>query len=148
MIIGLAAIILPLVPAIPFIWLGIFLYSMVSGFEKITVDFLILVTLLGLATVILDYIASSYGVKRFRASVFGITGALIGGVFGFALGPLWGLVIGPLIGSIVGEAIIGRDLMFSYETKRYVVIGLMGGTFLKITVGVAMIGLFFWQLVR
>ena len=148
MITGLGAIILPLVPAIPFIWLGIFLYALVSDFQKITVDFVILVSLLGLATVILDYIASSYGVKRFRASVFALTGAIIGGIFGFIFGPLWGLVIGPLVGAVIGEALIGRDMLFSYETKNYIVIGMIGGTFIKVLVGVAMVGLFFWQLVR
>ncbi|MFC1663168.1 DUF456 domain-containing protein [Patescibacteria group bacterium] len=148
MLTGLAAIVLPLVPAIPFIWLGIIIYAAMSGFEKITVDFVMLVSFLGLATIILDYIIASYGVKRYRVSLFGLTGALIGGLLGFVFGPLWGLVIGPVIGAIVGEAIVGRDILYSYETKKYVIIGLVGGTFLKVIVGVSMVGLFFWQLVR
>jgi len=148
MLTGLAAIILPLVPPIPFIWLGIFLFATVSGFEKISVDFFLLVSMLGLATIILDYIATSYGVKKFRASVFGLTGALIGGLFGFVFGPLYGLVVGPILGAIVGEAIVGRDILFSYETDRYIIIGLVGGTFIKVIVGVSMVGLFLWQLTR
>lgn len=148
MFIGLAAIIFPLVPSIPFIWLGIFLYGLVSDFEKVSIDFVLLVTMLGMATIILDYIAASYGVKKFRASAFGLTGALVGGLLGFAFGPLGGFVIGPLLGAIVGETLVGRDILFRYETKRYVVIGLIGGTLIKVVVGVAMVGLFFWQLVR
>ncbi|MFH0952208.1 MAG: DUF456 domain-containing protein [Patescibacteria group bacterium] len=148
MLTGLAAIILPLVPAIPFIWLGVFLYALVSGFEKISIDFIFFVSFIGLITIILDYVVSSYGVKKFRASVFGLTGALIGGLFGFVFGPLYGLVVGPLIGAIIGETIVGRDILFSYQTKKYTIIGLMGGTVVKVIAGVAIVGLFFWQLVR
>lgn len=148
MLVGLAAIILPLLPSIPFIWLGIFLYALVSDFEKISIDFVLLVTLMGMVVIVIDYVASSYGVKKFRASVFGLTGALIGGLLGFAFGPLGGLVVGPLVGAVVGEAIVGRDTLFAYETKKFIVIGMVGGTFIKVVVGVAMVGLFLWQLVR
>lgn len=148
MLTGLGAIILPLIPAIPLIWLAIFLYALVSGFEKISVDFVLLVTLMGTIVVIIDYVASSFAVKKFRASVFGLTGALLGGMFGFTFGAFGGLVVGPLLGAIVGETIVGRDMLFSYQTKKYYVIGMIGGTLIKVVVGVAMVGLFFWQLVR
>lgn len=148
MAVGLGAIVLPLLPSIPLIWLSIFLYALVSDFQKISVDFILLSTLMTIAVVVIDYIASSYGIKRFRASVFGLVGALIGGLVGFAFGAFVGLVVGPLLGAVMGETLLGRDILFSYQTKKYIVIGMVGGTFIKVVVGVAMVGLFIWQLVR
>jgi hypothetical protein len=42
---------------------------------------------------------------------------------------------------------IGRDTPYALETKSYIIIGYVGGTIIKFTVAVAMIGLFLWRVI-
>lgn len=146
-LVGFVGIMLPIIPSIPLIWFGIFLYGLATDFTEIDPSLLILVSILGLVVILLDYVTLIWGGRRFRASVWGVLGAVVGGLAGSCLGLLYGLVVGPLFGAIVSQLIVGRDEVFALETKRFTVIGYVGGTIIKFTVGVAMVGLFVWKLV-
>ncbi len=144
---GFVAILLPIMPSIPLIWFGIFLYGLATNFKEIDQSLLILISILGLVVIMLDYVTLIWGGRNFRASLWGILGAVVGGLAGSFLGWLYGLVIGPLFGAILSQLIVGRDQVFALETKNFTVIGYVGGTIIKFTVGVAMVGLFLWKLV-
>jgi len=147
MIAGLGSIFFPIIPSIPMIWLGIFLYAIATGFEKIDSNFLLLISILTLAIIFLDYIVLTLGVRKFNFSVWGIVGAIVGGVIGSFFNLFFALVIGPVLGAVVGQILTGQDLTYIFQMKKYTVIGFIGGTVVKISVGVAMIGLFIWKLV-
>ncbi len=145
---GLVSIVFPFLPAIPVIWLGIFLYGVGTSFAVVDASFMLLISLLAFATVFLDYTTSVWGMREYRGSFLGIVGAVVGGLLGSLFGLLGGLVIGPVTGAIVFEMLRGRDNVFSIETDRYTIIGFIGGTIMKFSIGVAMIGLFVWRLVQ
>ena len=146
-IVGFIGILFPIVPSIPFIWFGIVLYGVATNFAEIDASFLLLISVLGMTVVLLDFITHLWGRKEFRASFWAVGGAIVGGLAGSFWGPLFGLVVGPLAGAILSQLLIGRDLPFTFETKRYIIIGYIGGTVIKFTVGVAMVGLFLWRIV-
>ncbi len=144
-VVGFGGILVPLIPSIPFIWFGIVLYGIATDFSVVNASFLLLISILGLTVVLLDFIAHLWGGKEFRASFWSVIGAVLGGIAGSFFGYLFGFVVGPLVGAIVSQLLIGRDTAFALETKRYVIIGYVGGTIIKFTVAVAMIGLFLWR---
>jgi len=144
-LVGLVGVVFPIVPSIPLIWFGIVLFGVATNFAIIDSSFLLMISILGLVVVMLDFVGYLWGGKQFRASMWSVVGAVVAGLIGSFFGPLYGLVVGPLLGAIVSQLIIGRDLVFSVETHHYIIIGYMGGTIIKFTVGIAMIGLFLWQ---
>lgn len=143
---GLFSIIFPLLPSVPLVWLGIFLYAVTTHFEKIDEKLLIIITVMLLAVVLLDYVTEVWGIKGLKFSFWAIVGAVIGGLIGSVFSIFWGLIIGPLVGALVGEVISGQDLAFAIKTKKYTIICYVAGTIIKVSVAVAMIGLFIWKL--
>lgn len=146
MLVGLISIVFPFLPSIPVIWLGIFLYGVGTNFEVITPNFMLLISLLAFATIFLDYTTTVWGLKKYRGSLWGIIGAVVGGFVGSLWGILGALVIGPVFGSVVFEMLRGRDNVFGLETERFTIVGFVGGTLVKFSVGIAMIGLFLWKI--
>lgn len=146
-IIGLISIVFPFLPSIPVIWLGIFLYGVGTNFQVVNANFMLIISLLAFTTIFLDYTTSVWGLKKYRGSLWGVLGAILGGLFGSLFGILGGLVIGPVFGSIVFEMLRGRDNVYGVETERFTVIGFIGGTIVKFSVGIAMIGLFLWKII-
>lgn len=145
---GLIGIILPFIPSIPLIWLGVFLYGVTTDFVRVDSDFLLIVSSLALATIFLDYITSLWGQKQFRVSVWTVFGAVLGGLVGSLFSFFYALVAGPVIGAVVTEIVRGRDSAFSFETGRYRIIGFVGGTIVKLSVGLAIIGLFLYEVLK
>jgi hypothetical protein len=145
MIVGLVSIVFPFLPSIPVIWLGIFLYGVGTNFAVVNPSFMLLISLLAFATIFLDYTTTVWGLKKYHGSLWGILGAVVGGFVGSLWGILGALVIGPVLGSVVFEMLRGRDNVFGIETERFTIVGFIGGTLVKFSVGIAMIGLFLWK---
>ena len=148
MMFGLLGIIFPFFPSVILIWTGFFLYAGITQFQIITFDYLFLATLLTFVAVFLDYVAAYWGTKKYNATVWGIGGAIIGGAIGSIFHWFPAVLMGAFVGAIVGEVFSGRDEIFKIEFKTYTIIGFVGGTIVKITVGVTMIGLFVYQVVQ
>lgn len=146
MLLGLFGIIFPFFPGIIMIWTGFFLYAGITQFKIITFDYLFIATLLTFIAVFLDYVSGYWGTAKFNASAWGLGGAIVGGVLGSVFGWLPALLIGPFLGAVVGEVFSGRDEIFKIELKTYTIIGFVGGTLVKMTAGVAMIGLFVYKI--
>lgn len=146
-LIGLISIVFPFLPSIPVIWLGVFLYGVGTDFRVVDANFMLLISLLAFATIFLDYSTSVWGLKKYHGSFWGILGAVLGGFVGSLFGILGALVVGPILGSIIFEMVRGRDNVFGIETERFTIIGFIGGTIVKFTVGIAMIGLYLWKVV-
>ena len=82
MCIGCLGSVLPAVPSTPLVVIaaiGHKLYFGKSGAGWIVLTLLILITALAL---VMDYLASIYGAKRFGATKKGMAGAIIGGIVG------------------------------------------------------------------
>ncbi len=148
MLVGFVSILFPYLPSVLVIWLGAFLYGVGTNFEVVDAPLMLVISALAFGTVLLDYFSNAWGHRKFRGSVWGVLGALLGGFVGSVFGPFGGFVVGPIFGAIVFEMIRGRDNIFGIETDHFTIVGFIGGTLVKFAVGVAMIGLFFWRLVQ
>lgn len=143
---GLLAIVLPFAPSVPTIWFGIFIYGISHDYATVNEQFMILVSIIAVATIILDYTLSRSGVQRLKAGPWGVLGAVVGGIAGSFFGPFGTYIIGPILGAIVFELFRGRDRVFSYQSGKYTIVAFMGGTIVKLIASVLMIGLFILRL--
>ena len=145
MLVGLAGVILPMLPGVPIIWLGAFLYGLFTGFEEINWNILGVFAILTGFTIILDYVANLYGAKRMGATRWGILGAILGMLVGLLTAGLIGLLIGSFLGAVLGEILSGKTQSQALRAGIGTFLGFLGGTLIKFIVGSIMIGIFLWK---
>lgn len=143
---GIASIVFPVAPSIPTIWFGIFLYAISHNFGSVSQGFMLFISIIAIATVVLDYTLSRSGVKKLRAGPWGIFGAVLGGLVGSLFGAIGGYLVGPLVGALVIELLLGRDQVYSYQSGNYTIVAFMGGTIIKLLAAIGMVGLFILRL--
>lgn len=140
-IVGLAGTVLPALPGVPLIFIGVLVAAWAEDFQRIsglTIGVLAVLTVIG---VVVDYVAAALSATRAGASRAGIIGAAIGTVAGIVTG-LWGLLFMPLVGAAVGEFIAHRDALRAGKVGVATWIGLLVGTVVKLAVAFTMIGVF------
>ena len=141
LLIGLAGIVLPVLPGTVLIFAGILLAAWIDDFARISTWTVWLAAALTLASLIADYLAAALGAKRVGASRKAVFGAVAGTVLGIFTG-LWGLLFMPLAGAAIGEFLALRDLQRAGRVGIATWVGLLLGTAVKIALAFAMIGLF------
>jgi len=145
---GFIGIVIPGLPAAPLILLGSIVYGFGFGFERIGLTIYIILTILASISLIIDYLGSVFGAKKFGASIFGIIGAILGLIVGFLIGNIWGLIIGPFVGAFLGELIRKKRPKESLKAGLGATLGFMGGFFLRFPICLAMIVLIIWGIIK
>ena len=140
---GLIGTILPLLPGPILIYAGMLLYGFMTGFATLDAYFFLLQGLVLAVIFSIDYLASAVGTRRFGGSKQAAWGAIIGTILGVVLlGPL-GIVLGPFIGAVGAELVRGISVNESLRIGFGTLIGILGGTVLKLGIEVMMIIYFF-----
>ena len=138
---GVLGTILPAIPGVTLVFLGMLLAAWIDHFARLPVW---LVVIFGVLTAIawaVDYFAAAAGAKRAGASKLAVIGAIIGTIAGIFTGFV-GLVFMPLVGAAVGEYIAQRDLRRAGSVGVATWLGLLIGTAVKVAIVFAMIGAF------
>ncbi len=115
MLVGLLGAVLPGLPGVPLIFLSALVYAYLTSFEFIGAGALILLGALALLAFVSDFLATTYGVRRFGASNWGTVGGALGGIAGTLIGALF-LGIGAVFGLLLGT--IGGVFLGEYLRKR------------------------------
>lgn len=131
MIIGLVGTILPLVPGMGLIFVGVLVYGFVNGWAAYSWWYVGLVGLLGTICMGLDYLGSAVGAKKFGASKAGFLGAIIGGIIGMLVFSIIGLILGSLLGVILAELYQKKTIEQSLTAATGVLIGSVVGAALQ-----------------
>lgn len=147
--VGLAGVVLPALPGLPLVFLGMLLAAWAGGFAKIGVGTLVALGVLTLVSMAVDFWAGAMGAKRVGASRLALGGAVLGAVAGLFFGPI-GLFAGPFVGALAGELLHGRRLDPQGIAQAGKVglgtwLGVVFGIALKLMLALAMLGLFAWS---
>lgn len=140
-LLGLAGMVLPLLPGTPLLFGGLWLAAWLDGYSKVSMTVVVVLGVMALLAWVIDYVAAALGVKRAGASGMAMAGAGIGALVGL-LGGLPGLILGPIAGAMVGEWIARKD--HAQATRAGLAAGLsfIAAMAVKIGIAVAMIGTF------
>lgn len=141
LILGVAGLIVPVIPGPPLMWVGMLLAARAEQFAHVGQKTLALLFVLMLIAVALDFIAGALGARRFGASGWAVFGAAVGAIIGMFFFPI-GLIAGPFIGAVAGEVIAGRNLDAAGRAGIGATIGLLVGTVAKVAIGIVMIAVF------
>ena len=144
MLVGLAGVILPVLPGIPVIFAGILLYAVVTGFTVITFKLILIFAALAACGLLVDYFSQYFSVKQMGGGRAGAVGAVIGLIIGIFLGWIWIIVL-PFVFAVVFELIAGRKETRALKAGTGAFLGLLFGGLLRFIIGCVMIGLFVYK---
>jgi uncharacterized protein len=138
---GLAGAILPTVPGIPLVFIGIWLIAGVDHYDHLGYVWLIGIAAVGAVGMTIDLLAGVLGAKRVGASRQAVLGALLGTIIGLFFG-LPGVLLGPFLGAVLGELAAGSSVLRSTNVGIGAWLGLIFGTMVKLASSLMMIALF------
>lgn len=146
MAIGLAGIILPILPGTPIIFAGALLYAIVTGFRTISFELILIFAGLTAISLIMDYIANYFSVRKMGGGKAGAIGAVLGLIIGIFVHWL-AIIILPFLFAVLFEVIAGRRAGRALKAGTGAWIGLLVGGVFRFAIGCVMIGLFLWNVI-
>ena len=143
-VLSFVGIIMPVIPGVTLIWIGLLLYNFIIS-PLVGWQFWLTMFLLTVLTIVVDFLASSTWVKHKGGSRLGAWAAILGILVGPLLfGPI-GVVIGPFLLVLVVEIIRGVPWKQATQIGFASIIGLLGGSLLKAIIHLLMIVIFFFK---
>jgi uncharacterized protein len=110
MFVGLLGSVLPGLPGVTLIFLSALVYAIITDFRTVGAAVLVVLFVFAAIAFVTDFVATSYGARRFGASNWGTVGGAIGGIAGaligllfLGIGSLFGLILGTIAGVFIGE---------------------------------------------
>src|SRR5919112_786443 len=110
MFVGLLGSVLPGLPGVTLIFLSALVYAILTDFRTVGAAILVVLFIFAAIALVADFVATSYGARRFGASNWGTAGGAIGGIAGalvgllfLGIGSLFGLILGTIAGVFLGE---------------------------------------------
>lgn len=140
-LVGIAGVVLPALPGVPLVFIGLLLSAWADDFTHVGWPALLALAALTALSLIADIAATVVGAQRVGASRKALWGTFIGSLAGLFFMPI-GLLAGPLLGALLGEYWHGRQLGRSARVGLATWVGLLLGVALKLAIVVAMLGLF------
>jgi uncharacterized protein YqgC (DUF456 family) len=137
---GLVSLVLPIVPGVAIIYLGILLIAWADDFARIGPVMLFLMLGLMLVALVADNVAGLFGARRAGASGWGVFGAGVGAVAGIPFG-LPGVVFGPAVGALLFEYLKNPDLKRAAKAGLGGLLGFVLGVVAKSFFGLLLVGL-------
>jgi uncharacterized protein len=148
MLVGLFGIFIPLIPGVPIVWLGFFIYAIGTGFRTISIPAVVILFVLTALTLVLDWVMPLLGLKKYKASNWSLLGSILGGIIGLIFFQIWGLILGPIVGAFLGELIARGELKLGLRAALATLVSTVISNLIKVALALIMIGYFIWSFFR
>ena len=138
LLVGLAGVVLPVLPGIPVAALGAVAAAWIRGFDVVGVMPLVWVAVLAVVAQLVDMAAGAVGAKVYGAGRAGFWGGVIGSLAGLIWFPPFGFLLGALVGAVGAELLAGRAFDEALRAGVGAFAGTLGGVVAKALIVVAM----------
>ncbi len=138
---GFAGIILPALPGVPLVFVGLLVAAWTEGFNRVGWIALVVLGVLTLISIVVDVISTVVGAQKVGASRLALIGSVIGTLAGLFFMPI-GLFVGPFAGALIGEYLHERNLGKATKVGLGTWLGIVLGVALKLGLAMAMIAVF------
>ncbi|MEQ1440119.1 DUF456 domain-containing protein [Fontimonas sp. SYSU GA230001] len=139
--VGLAGVVVPALPGVPMIFIGLWLAAWIDDYTRVGAVTLVALGLIVVLAIVVDFVASALGARRVGASPQALWGAVLGSLVGVFFG-LPGIVLGPFAGAVLGELSARRSLGQAANVGIATWMGLLFGAIAKLALSLTMIGIF------
>jgi len=138
---GVAGVVVPGLPGIPLVFVGLVLGAWIDDFDYVGRTTLLVIGVLALCGAGVEIVASALGAKRVGAHRRAIVGAALGAIVGLFFA-LPGIVLGPFVGAVLGEFSVRGNLARAGRVGVATWIGMLLGGAAKIAIVLSMIVVF------
>ena len=130
-ILGLAGIVLPILPSVALVWVGVAMYHFFVDAQVLS--WVTWATMIFLTAIILivDQLSNVVVVKRYGASKISTIASLVGAFVGIFVFPPFGVVLVPFFLVFILELLQNRPLDKAFNTAFGTIIAFVGSTFAK-----------------
>jgi len=108
-LLAVAGIVIPILPATLIAFAGVLIHQLWMGDASAGWTFVGIAAGLTVLSMVVDYVATVWGARRFGASWQGALGALLGGIVGAIFFNIPGIILGPIVGAVLFEFIQHRN---------------------------------------
>lgn len=140
-LVGLAGIVIPIVPGVTLVYLGLLCAAWAEDFARVGWITLTVLGILTLASHGIDFLMTSVGAQKVGASRLAILGAAVGAVVGMFFSFV-GLLVAPFLGAFFGEYVARRDFKQSARAGAGTWLGMILGVAVKVALVFTMLGMF------
>lgn len=137
-LVGLAGVVLPVLPGVPLAAGGAIVAAWIRGFEQVGTTPLVWAVVLALVAQGLDLAAAAVGARVYGARRAGFWGGVIGSLAGLVWFPPFGFLLGALVGAVGAELATGRRFDEALRAGVGAFAGSVGGVVAKVLVLLAM----------
>jgi uncharacterized protein len=167
MFVGLLGSVLPGLPGVTLIFLSALVYAIITDFRAVGAAVLVVLFVFAAIAFVADFVATSYGARRFGASNWGTVGGAVGGIAGaligllfLGIGSLFGLILGTIAGVFIGEYLkrtrqgqqepgsTGSDWRRASHAAGGVLVGYLASAVIQGLLGLASVIVFIWAVVN
>lgn len=142
MLLGFAGVFIPLLPGIPIMLLGAWVYSWLTGWNVLGWPWLLFMTVLTLASVAFDFIAAAWVTRRMGASRRATAITFIGTLIGVLFLGAWGALVGGMGGAVLGELSAGRRLRPAIRSGTGAFTGFVLTLIADLLIAIVMLGIY------
>ncbi|QTQ08697.1 DUF456 family protein [Macrococcoides canis] len=134
-----AGLVVPMLPGVLLMWVGFFIYHFGINNSELSWFFWIAMITLTAVTLVSDYVAGSYFVKKFGGSKAGEFAAAVGMLIGSFLFPPLGIIAVPFIVVLFVELYLQRDVAKAFNASVGSLLGFLTSTVAKFLILIIMI---------
>jgi uncharacterized protein YqgC (DUF456 family) len=140
MIVGLAGLVIPLIPGLIIIWLAALGYGIATGFDTLGWIMFAVMTVLMIAGSQLDHLLMGAQAYKKGAPLWAILIALVMYIAGSFVVPIIGGIVAAILALFIVERIRTRENQKALESVRGMLIGFAVAVAVRFVAGVMMIG--------
>ena len=132
LLIGMAGCVLPVIPGPLVAFLSLVIMDLAKDWQAFPMTFLLVMGIIALLlSLLLDYLVSLAGARKYGASRAGLWGSVIGMLIGVIFFPPLGILLGALVGAVVAEVLVGKKTGQAMRVGWGIFLGNMVGIVIK-----------------
>ena len=139
---GLAGVLLPLVPGIPYMFVVALVYALADRFSHMSGVELLILGLIAVASLAVDYLAGILGARAGGASKKALLFGMIGLILGMIILPPFGGILGLFLGVLGAELLGGKTALKAFKAGQGSVIGALTGIGINLVLALLSLALF------
>lgn len=144
MLVGLVGTVVPILPGIFMVWLGVVVYVWRDNFETLSLTTFIIISLIVIFAGLADLWLPIFGARKGGAAKRTILTGLLGAIIGSFIIPIVGTIVGYAVGVLLGEYHKRRDWNAAWEASKGGLTGWGIATIIQLVGGLVVIIIFIW----
>lgn len=142
LVLGTVGIVVPVLPGVGLVFVGILFYAMLTGFSNISVAFVVISGVIALGAWLIEYAGAAIGAKAGGGGKFTLVGTIAGSILGLMISGPIGLLAGAMLGAVAGAVYEGKTPEKANRAALLAIVGILGAKVVQAVLTLGLIVIF------